>query len=217
MLSKPERICSQCPLFLTGKGFVPDQLVSNPLYTLYGEAPGKTEVTDGKPFQGKAGFVLKNWLIRNVSQVQLAFEKNRISFRNVLKCLPPEIKGRPYPVGVVRKQAEECCKQHMQGSDAETVILLGEVPQRFFFGAELDAEDAADRQLRHDTKGVMGRVGRTYTREGKRYVFAPHPAYILRQPALVEHGQRAFAIATGAEQVLEVQQLKWEDAIPELT
>lgn len=134
----------------------------------------------------------------------------------VSNCLPPEIHGRAYPKGEERVQAEACCKQYMNLGDAPVVILCGDSPQRFFFGPELEAEDVTDRQLQHEVKGVMGRVGRVYERDGKRWIFAPHPAYILRQPAMVEHGQRAFQIASGTERVLEPQVLKWEHAMQEL-
>lgn len=216
MLRKPDG-CAGCPLEHKGRGFVPDQIATHADYLVYGEAPGTTEIQDGKPFQGKAGFVLKHWIMRQVPTIQMASEKGRVSYANVLRCLPPEVKGRPYPTGGERMAAEACCTKYLTLGDVPTVILCGDVPQRYFFGPELDAEDATDRQLQHDVKGVMGRVGRVYERDNRRWVFAPHPAYILRQPALVEHGQRAFQIATGLERVLEPQILKWEHAMMELS
>lgn len=215
MLDKPEPICSGCPLFRKGKGFVPDQVVPEPTYTLYGEAPGKIEIVVGKPFQGKAGFVLKNWILRAVPKAQLALERNKITFRNVLRCLPPELRGRAYPTGEEKIQAETCCSQHAQGEDGETIVLFGESPQRFFFGKELEAEDLVDHKLGHQVKGVLGRVGRVYERDGRRYVFAPHPAFVLRQPALVTHGQAALRIAVQESKELTIDYMNWEAAIAE--
>lgn len=215
MLKKPNT-CEGCPLNETGKGFCPDNITSSEEYVIFGEAPGKTEVEVGKPFQGKAGFVLTQWLMRAVPTLQLASEKKRISYRNILHCLPPDNKGRPYPSGPTKQQAEEHCKQYHTNITAKTVILCGEVPQRFFFGPELEAEDASDRRLGRDVKGVMGRIGREYERDGKRWVFAPHPAFILRQPALVTHGQRALSIAASDSQVMEPDYMKWDAAMEEL-
>lgn len=215
LLKKPDG-CAACPLLEKGKGFVPDQLEKNHEFVFYGEAPGKQEIDAGKPFVGKAGFVLKNWLLKSVPALQLAEEKHKISYMNVLRCLPPEVQGRPYPRGEEKFQAEACCKQYMNLGTPRTVILCGESPQRFFFGPELEAEDIEDRQLGREVKGVMGRVGRVYEKDGKRWVFAPHPAYILRQPALVEHGQQALQIATGQEQIVDPTYLRWEDAMREL-
>lgn len=186
-------------------------------YCIFGEAPGSTEIKVGKPFQGKAGFVLTHWLIRAVPPLQLALERKRISFRNILHCLPPDHKGRPYPSGLTKEQAETHCKQYHSEIKAPVVILAGEVPQRFFFGPELEEEDKSDRRLGRDVKGVSGRIGREIERDGKRFVFAPHPAFILRQPALVQHGQRALGIAANTEQLQEpFYHLKWDDAVKDL-
>ena len=215
MIRKPDT-CEGCPLHTTGKGFVPDKIVENEEYLVYGEAPGTTEISKGEPFVGKAGFVLRQWLMKAVPQLQIALEKNQISFCNVLKCLPPEQKGRPYPTGDTRRQAEEHCHQYAPMIRAKTVILCGEVPQRHLFGSELEAEDASDKRLGHDLRGVMGRVGRDIEKDGKRYVFAPHPAFILRQPSLVGHGQQALQIAAGTDCVLEPEYKDWELAMREL-
>ena len=215
MIIKPEG-CAGCVLQECGRGFVPDQISPDEEYCIFGEAPGSTEIAEGKPFVGKAGFVLRNWLIRAVPQLQVALEKNRVSFRNILHCLPPDNKGRPYPTGETKRAAESQCEQYHSNIKAHTVILCGEVPQRYFFGKELEDEDASDRRMGHDVKGVMGRIGRTYDKDGKRWVFAPHPAFILRQPALVTHGQQALRIATGIDKVLEPTFVQWDEAIREL-
>lgn len=216
MLQKPNG-CSACPLLQTGRGFVPDQIVENEEYCIFGEAPGTTEIGEGKPFVGRAGFVLRSWLIRAVPQLQIALEKNRISFRNILHCLPLEQKGRPYPTGETKREAEGCCKQYHSEIKAKTVILCGDVSQRYFFSEELEAEDASDRRLGRDAKGVMGRIGRTYERDGKRFIFAPHPAFILRQPALVQHGQQALSIAVGKDKELEPAYVSWKEALETLS
>ena len=212
-MNKPET-CKSCPLYEKGLGFVPDKIGRNPKYLFIGEAPGRNEVVASEPFVGKAGFALKNWLIRAVSTMQLAWDKGEITLGNTLRCLPPEIQGRAYPKGAERLEAEACCRQYDNFAvEIHTVVLFGDSPQRAWFREELEAEDASDRRLGRDVKGVMGRVGRVYEREGKRYVFAPHPAFILRQPAIVEHGQRALAIASNTEVVVEPDYVRWEDAI----
>lgn len=205
--------CEGCPLYKVGLGFVPDLISKDEEYCIFGEAPGSTEVSNGKPFEGQAGFVLKNWLMRAVPPIQIALEKGKVSFRNILHCLPPDNKGRPYPTGETKRGAEGHCKQYHSEIKAHTVILLGEVPQRFFFSPELEAEDATDKRLNHDLKGVMGRIGRVYERDDKRWVFGPHPAFVLRQPALAGHGQQALKIATGVDKTAEVEYVPWQMAM----
>jgi uracil-DNA glycosylase family 4 len=212
-MQKPET-CSTCPLYEKGQGFVPDAVVARPDYIFVGEAPGKNEVIKAEPFVGQAGYVLKQWLMRAVPPIQVAYERQKITFMNILRCLPPESAGRAYPRGDDKARAEACCRQydHLDQS-AHTVVLFGETPQRHYFGTELATEDASDRHLGRDVKGVLGRVGRVYERDGQRWVFAPHPAWILRQPALVEHGQQALRIATGAETIVQVEYQSWEQAM----
>lgn len=214
---KPEG-CTGCPLQNTGVGWCPDLLsIGPPEFTIYGEAPGKTEIEDGQPFVGKAGFVLKNWLMHAVPALKIAAERKRVSYKNILHCLPPENHGRPYPSGEDRRGAESQCGQFRSpDTDAPTVILCGEIPQRWFFGPELDAEDASDRSIGREAKGVMGRIGRVYERDGRRYVFAPHPAFVLRQPSLVTHGQRALEIAVNQTPELEPYYMPWEMAMEQL-
>lgn len=184
----------------------------------YGEAPGTHEVDSGTPFKGRAGFVLKQWLIKAVPTFQLAAEKNKISYMNVLRCLPPEVQGRAYPRGQEKIDAEACCTQYRQDfGTAHTIVLCGESPQRYFFGDELDAEDREDRSLGREAKGVMGRVGRLLEKDGRRFVFAPHPAFILRQPALVAHGQEALKIAAGRERIVEPAYMPWGLAMRDLS
>lgn len=214
MLTQRPVSCEGCPLHTKSVlGFCPDKLVPEPEFVVYGEAPGKNELLASEPFVGDAGFVLKQWLMRAVPRMQLASERNTISYQNVLHCLPPMTHGRPYPTGKERVDAEAHCAVHRHEIEAPTVILCGEIPQRHVFGPEMDAEDASDRRLGRDVKGVMGRIGREIVKEGRRYVFAPHPAFVLRSPALVEHGQRALQIAANTERTLDVDYVKWETAM----
>ena len=212
VLTKPDS-CSLCPLYTKGNGWVPDALVPNPEYVFVGEAPGGTEVAKGEPFCGPAGFVLFDWLMKAVPSLRLAYERGKISITNTLRCLPPEIKGRAYPRGQEKLDAERCCRQYDNWGQAHTIVLLGESAQRAWFGNELDAEDASDRRLGHDVKGVSGRIGREIVKDGRRYVFAPHPAWILRQPAIVEHGQRALSIASNTDRIVEVDYVMWDRAL----
>lgn len=212
-MQKPDG-CSGCVLEHKGQGFCQDKVALHPKWLLVGEAPGKQEVAKGEPFIGKAGFVLDNWLIKAVPVLQLAKERGEVTYMNTLRCLPPEVQGRAYPKGAEKLQAEAHCRQYDPDmTPYHTVVLFGESPQRAFFGSELEAEDAVDRQLHHDAKGVMGRVGRVYERDGKRWVFAPHPAYILRQPALVEHGQAALRIAANTDKEVEPEYVSWDRTV----
>lgn len=193
--------CSGCPLEHKGIDFFPDTLVPNPEYVFVGEA--------GKPLtSGNSGYVLKNWLLKAVPTLQVAYEQQKVSVCNTLRCLPPNIQGKAYPKGKERQVAELACSAYNQFGHARTVVLFGESAQRRWFGPELELEDREDRVLGRDVKGVMGRVGRVYERDGRRWVFAPHPSMILKMPVFVEHGQKALQIAVGVK-VAEPECTTW--------
>ncbi len=213
---KPDS-CKLCPLFESGKGFCPDNVPDKTKVLLIAEAPDKTEVTQGVAMSGSAGFVLQSWILRAVPSLQMANERGQLGYANTLRCLPPETQGKAYPTGKDKDEAEKHCRQYDKWpASVETVILLGEHSQRLHFSKELETEDAVDRALGHSTKGVMGRIGRVYEKDGKRWVFGPHPAFVLRQPSLVRHAQEAFRIATGEDKTLELNYMQWNEAVKEL-
>jgi uracil-DNA glycosylase family 4 len=211
-MHKPDS-CRNCSLYDKGRGWVPDTIAKNGAdYVFIGEAPGGSEVTESIPFVGKAGFVLRSWLVKAVPTLQVALERGKVTIMNTLRCLPPEIAGRAYPKGEEKQVAETCCRQYDNLGTAHTVILFGEHSQTCWFREELLAEDATDRALGHDLKGVAGRIGRVYEKDGRRWVFAPHPAWILRQPALVEAGQAALRIAAQTETIADIKYVDWDVA-----
>ena len=198
MIAKPKG-CEGCPLYKKGRGFVPDSIPNGAQYVMVGEAPGAGEVAQGVPFVGQAGFVLKEWGIRAVPDIAIA----PIGYANVLRCLPPKVHGRAYPQGKERAAAEVHCRVYDKWPGDATFVLLGEMPQRLLFGPELHQEDVLDRRAGRELKGVFGRVGRERVVGETRYIFAPHPSAVLRQPALVQHLQRALEIASGAQKIFE--------------
>ena len=217
MMQRPNS-CIGCPLHETSvPGFCPDNIPAGAKYLLIAEAPGTNEIAQAEPMVGKAGFVLKEWLLKSVSELRLASERGEVGLANVLRCLPKEVAGRPYPTGETKRLAEQHCRQYDHIPESvHTVVLQGEHSQRLFFGPEMEAEDASDRQLGHEVKGVLGRVGKVMERDGKRWVFTIHPAFVLRQPSMVEHAQQALNIAVNAAVVVEPNYMPWDQAVGEL-
>ena len=205
MSAKPDT-CASCPLYHKGQGFVPDSGVAKEA-VFWGEAPGRKEVEQSTPFVGPAGFVLKHWLLPAAAQLQ----QDACRFQNVLRCLPPEKHGRAYPSGEEQRLAEACCRQYDQPSSC-TQVLCGEFPQRLHFGEDLRQEDILDKARGRDAKGVLGRIGRVYERDGKKWVFAPHPSWVLRNPYAVEAGQEAIRIAFNPTRYVETEYVPWDQA-----
>lgn len=217
MIQRPNT-CEGCPLHKTSvPGFCPDKIPVESEILFVAEAPGKNEIIKGEPMVGQAGFVLKNWLMPAAPQIKIADEQGKVGIANVLRCLPKEVQGKPYPKGQDKRDAERMCRQydHMP-TTVRTVILFGENAQHLHFGPELEEEDAASRTIGREPKGVMGRIGRVVERDGIRWVFAPHPAYILRQPSLVQHGQEVLKIAANNFETVVPDILPWHIALQEI-
>lgn len=75
--------CRKCRLWKNRKNAVPGEGNYSANLMLVGEAPGKTEDEQGRPFVGKAGQLLTETLQKN------GIERKDIYITNVVKCRPP--------------------------------------------------------------------------------------------------------------------------------
>ncbi|KAA0003358.1 MAG: uracil-DNA glycosylase [Thermoplasmata archaeon] len=75
--------CKKCSLCLTRKNAVPGEGKYDAYIMMIGEAPGKNEDEQGRPFVGKAG----KFLDFALSTINL--EREKIYITNVVKCRPP--------------------------------------------------------------------------------------------------------------------------------
>ena len=78
------RDCRKCELYRTRTNFVFGSGSANAEILLIGEAPGRNEDLQGKPFVGQAGKLLDELLL------SIGFNRNEIFIANILKCRPPE-------------------------------------------------------------------------------------------------------------------------------
>lgn len=76
--------CRKCSLCLTRKNAVPGEGKYDASIMMIGEAPGKNEDEQGRPFVGKAG----KFLDFALSTINL--ERKEIYITNVVKCRPPK-------------------------------------------------------------------------------------------------------------------------------
>ncbi len=75
--------CQRCPLYKTRTNLVFGEGNPNATLILVGEAPGKYEDLQGKPFIGAAGKLLRE------SLKDLGIGEKKIYIANILKCRPP--------------------------------------------------------------------------------------------------------------------------------
>ncbi|MCE5328774.1 uracil-DNA glycosylase, partial [bacterium] len=76
--------CNKCGLSRTRTNFVFGSGNANSKLMFVGEAPGKNEDLQGKPFVGQAGKLLDDLLN------SIGFVRNEVFIANVLKCRPPQ-------------------------------------------------------------------------------------------------------------------------------
>jgi len=95
------RQCRKCPLWKTRTNAVPGEGRSDASLMLVGEAPGRKEDVEGRPFVGAAGKLLTETLKKN------GVGREEIYITNVVKCRPP---GNRNP----REEEIEKCLPYLQ-------------------------------------------------------------------------------------------------------
>jgi uracil-DNA glycosylase family 4 len=179
--------CSECPL--KDNDFVPPYGPSDASKIIVGEAPGRDEVREGRPFVGRAGKLLL-----------AALEENDLALKdcwttNAVLCRPPR-NAKP------SDEALACCSTRLypelEALPKDADILLTGRPAAF--------------QVLNIDKGIAGTRGRWYSYGEGRAMITWHPAYILRKPSDAPDFLRDIKkFVTGHQEILFVK-----DAPPEV-
>ena len=132
---------------------------------LIGEAPGRDEDIEGRPFVGRAGKLLDRML------AEIGLDRRKVYITNVLNWRPPQNR-EPSP-----EEAASCLPflyRHIELAEPKLMILLGAVSVRHVLGL---------------TEGITRVRGRwnfyqsVMLGSSIRVMPTLHPAYLLRQPA----------------------------------
>lgn len=157
-ISEEVRACEKCPLHRSRTKGVPGEGPADAAIVLVGEAPGREEDEQGRPFVGRAGRLLDQMLI------EASLNRKDLFITNVVKSRPP---GNRRPT----KGEVEACLPYLwrQLEIIKTVAigLLGGLATEALLGEKKLA-------LMH---------GKVFEKE---YKFVPtyHPAAVLRNPRL---------------------------------
>jgi DNA polymerase-1 len=119
--------CLRCPL--ANSIFVPPTINHECEVLLIGEAPGKTEIKEKKPFVGRSGQLLRRYL----EKYQLL---DLISISNVVKCWPstPEGSNRTPSKKELSTCGDMFIKEEISSyKKLKLVVLLGATPFSYFF------------------------------------------------------------------------------------
>jgi len=137
----------------------------SPRVMLVGQAPGKVEISSGKPFAGRAGATLFRWLARAGVSEQLA--RRRIYMAAITRCYPgpaPSGRGDRVPSPDEREACSVWLDAELQIIRPSLLIPVGRLAiTRFLPNKPLDELIGQSREVEH--------VGGTST-----VIPLPHPS-----------------------------------------
>ncbi|MGD8539348.1 MAG: uracil-DNA glycosylase [Candidatus Aminicenantes bacterium] len=124
-LSIEERIlnCQKCPLAATRTKAVPGEGNGDADLMFIGEAPGRDEDLQGRPFVGRAG-----QLLTKIIQA-MNFSRDDVYITNIVKCRPPNNREPN------REETDECKAylfEQIASIKPKVIVTLGNVPTHFF-------------------------------------------------------------------------------------
>lgn len=150
--------CTACPLATTRQQVVFSRGNPEARLWLIGEAPGKDEDEQGKPFAGKAGQLLDNIL------EAAGIGQDEVFITNTVLCRPPDNR-------VPELEEIAACAVHRNAlldlGRPPIVVLLGATATRTFLGPKSKVTDLRGQRIERD---------------GRAYYPTFHPAYLLRDP-----------------------------------
>lgn len=156
------RNCQKCELSRTRTNFVFGSGNANSRIMFVGEAPGKNEDLQGKPFVGQAGKLLDELL--NL----IGFSRNEVFIANVLKCRPPQNRDP-------KLEEINLCKNYLfeQIKIIQPLIIctLGKYSTQLLLNTE---------------EGITGLRGRVFKIDDEYVLPINHPAAALYTPSRFE-------------------------------
>ena len=138
--------CPRCDLSLARNNVVIGSGPMDAKILLLGEAPGRNEDKQGKPFVGAAGKVLNGVL------EDAGISRDTVYITNAVKCRPP--KNR-----VPKKEEIEACspylKKQLEVIAPRFVVLLGKTAAETFLGRKVSMAEEHGKPFLHEGMTVM--------------------------------------------------------------
>lgn len=149
--------CTRCPLHATRTQVVFGTGDPTTGLVFVGEAPGRDEDREGRPFVGRSGQLLDRLVLE-----ELGLTRDRFYITNVVKSRPPGNRDPlPLEIGACRPWLEA----QLDIIDPKVVVSLG---------------NFASKLLLDTTEGITKLRGRTYPYRNGVLVPTFHPAAVLR-------------------------------------
>ena len=143
--------CPLCKLSRSRKNAVPGEGQLSAKIMFIGEAPGKNEDDQGKPFVGAAGRIL------NQALQKAGIKRSQVFITNVVKCRPP---GNRIPEDEERQACRPYLDRQISLIAPKVICILGSTAYSSILGG----------------KSITTNRGRIVERKGQKYFLTIHPA-----------------------------------------
>jgi DNA polymerase len=158
VLSLEETIlnCQKCPLAQSRTHAVPGEGDLNAELMFIGEAPGRDEDIQGRPFVGRAGQLLTKIIHA------MTFQRDEVYITNIVKCRPP---GNRNPQGPEIASCKDYLLAQIERISPKVIVTLGKVAADFFIRSSL---------------GMTALRGDFYDFDNTKVMPTFHPSYLIR-------------------------------------
>ncbi|MEF8835194.1 MAG: uracil-DNA glycosylase [Candidatus Thermoplasmatota archaeon] len=161
LFARKIEVCTECRLHNNRKNAVPGEGEDDTDVMLIGEAPGKNEDLEGRPFVGRAGELLEE-LLESIN-----LDRRDVFITNVVKCRPPDNRDP-------RKDEIDTCNPYLEKQiksiGPKVIVTLG--------------NHATETLI--DKTGMKKIHGEKFEYEGYQLIPMYHPAAGLYNPGLKE-------------------------------
>jgi DNA polymerase len=130
-----------------------------------GEAPGREEDLEGRPFVGRAGQLLDRMFAAIGLSRQSPDAESALYITNVIFWRPP---GNRDPEPAEIAMMKPFVERHVELADPEVIVVMGNTPLIALTGQ----------------RGILKARGTWTTALGRPLLPMTHPAYLLRNPAM---------------------------------
>ena len=148
--------CTRCPLHKLRTKAVPGEGDRRAAVMFIGEAPGRDEDAQGRPFVGRAGQLLRKII------AAMKYREDEVYITNIVKCRPPDNR-------VPHREEEEACAPYLirqiELIRPRVIVTLGKTPTDYFLPSPL---------------GMTARRGNFGDYAGIPLMPTFHPSYLVR-------------------------------------
>ncbi len=164
------RVCTKCPLHASRTHAVPGDGSVDARVMIIGEAPGRQEDQQGRPFVGAAGRFLDQVLEGT------GIQRSDLFITNIVKCRPPQ--NRPPRANEIETCTANYLFEQIELINPRLIVLLGLVAAKKMLGV----------------KSVEAVRGRVIEHGGRQYLATYHPASQFYREDLAKKIHEDFAL-----------------------